>query len=60
VGDGGTISRWNGATWGQVQVGKFPFYPFLNKVHGSSATDVWAAGLSSDGNNTGVILHYEP
>ena len=54
------ISRWNGARWTQAQVGKFPFYPFLNKVHGSSASDVWAVGLSSDGNNTGVILHYEP
>jgi hypothetical protein len=58
VGDGGAISHWDGAAWSQVQVGKFPYYPFLDKVHGSSAGDVWAAGLSSDGKNTGVILHH--
>jgi hypothetical protein len=60
VGDGGAISHWDGASWSQIQVGRFPFYPFLNKVHGSSAGDVWAVGLSSDGRNTGVILHHEP
>ena len=59
VGDGGAISHWDGARWSQVQVGTFPYYPFLNKVHGSSATDVWVAGLSSDGRNTGVILHHQ-
>jgi len=57
VGDGGAISHWNGKAWTQTQVGGFPFYPFLNKVHGSSANDIWVAGLSSDGKNTGVILH---
>ena len=60
VGDGGAISHWDGTGWSQIQVGAFPYYPFLNKVHGSSASDVWVAGLSSDGKNTGVILHNEP
>jgi len=60
VGDGGAISHWDGASWSQIQVGGFPYYPFLRKVHGSSPSDVWAAGLSSDGRNTGVILHHEP
>jgi hypothetical protein len=60
AGDGGAISHWDGAGWTQVQVGTFPFFPFLNKVHGSSADDVWVAGLSSDGSNTGVILHHQP
>jgi hypothetical protein len=60
VGDGGAISHWGGAGWTQTQVGTFPYYPFLNKVHGSSAADVWAVGLSSDGHNTGVILHRTP
>jgi len=57
VGDGGAISHWNGTSWSQIQVGAFPYYPFLGKVHGSSAHDVWVAGRSSDGKNTGVILH---
>ena len=60
VGDGGAISHWNGTTWSQIQTGTFPYYPFLNKVHGSSAADVWVVGLSSDGKNTGVILHRAP
>jgi hypothetical protein len=60
AGDGGAISHWDGAAWSQVQVGKFPYYPCLNRVHGSSAGDVWVAGLSSDGKNTGVILHHQP
>jgi hypothetical protein len=60
VGDGGAISHWDGTRWSQIQVGTFPYYPFLNKVHGSSANDIWAAGLSSDGKNTGVILHHGP
>jgi hypothetical protein len=60
VGDGGAISHWDGARWTQIQYGTFPYYPFLKKVHGSSAADVWAAGLSSDGKNTGVILHRGP
>jgi hypothetical protein len=60
VGDGGAISHWDGTAWSQVQVGKFPYYPYLNKVHGSSANDVWVVGLSSDGKNTGVILHHTP
>jgi hypothetical protein len=60
VGDGGAISHWDGARWTQTEVGTFPYYPFLNKVHGSSAADVWAVGLSSDGKNTGVILHRAP
>jgi hypothetical protein len=60
VGDAGAISHWDGSAWTQSQVGVFPYYPFLNKVHGSSAADVWAVGLSSDGKNTGVILHREP
>jgi hypothetical protein len=60
AGDGGAISHWDGVAWSQIQVGTFPFLPFLNKVHGSSAGDVWVAGLSSDGNNNGVILHRQP
>jgi hypothetical protein len=60
VGDGGAISHWNGSGWSQIQVGAFPYYPFLGKVHGSSASDVWVAGRSSDGKNTGVILHHQP
>ena len=60
VGNFGAISHWDGAGWSQVQVGEFPFNPFLNKVHGSSASDVWVVGRTSDGSNTGVILHNEP
>ena len=60
VGDLGAISHWNGTGWSQVQVGTFPYLPFLKKVHGSSADDVWAVGLSSDGKNAGVILHHGP
>jgi hypothetical protein len=60
VGDAGAISRWDGAGWTQIQTGKFPFYPFLTKVHGSSADDVWVAGRASNGTNAPVILHYEP
>ena len=58
VGDGGAISHWDGAAWTQVPVGKFPYYPFLNKVHGSSADDVWVAGRASNGKNAAVILHH--
>jgi hypothetical protein len=60
VGDFGAISHWNGARWSQTLVGKFPYRPYLNAVHGSSADDVWVVGLSSDGKNTGVILHRGP
>jgi hypothetical protein len=59
VGDFGAISHWDGRRWSQRQVGDFPYHPFLNKVHGSSASDIWVVGLSSDGKNTGVILHNE-
>jgi hypothetical protein len=57
IGGIGTISHWDGTRWTQTMVGSLPFFPFLNKVHGSSATDVWVGGLSSDGKNSGVILH---
>jgi len=57
VGDGGAISHWDGAQWSQIQYGQFPFYPFLTKVHGSSADDVWVAGRASNGSNAPVILH---
>jgi hypothetical protein len=60
VGDAGAISRWDGARWSQIQVGTFPYFPFLAKVHGSSAADVWVAGRSADGKNAGVILHHGP
>jgi hypothetical protein len=60
VGEAGAISHWDGARWTQAQVGAFPYFPSLNKVHGSSAADVWAVGLSTDGKNTGVILHHAP
>jgi len=60
VGEAGAISHWDGARWTQVQYGTFPYFPRLNKVHGSSASDVWVVGLSSDGKNTGVILHRQP
>ena len=57
VGDGGAISHWDGAQWSQIQYGKFPYYPFLTKVHGSSADDVWVGGRASNGSNAPVILH---
>ena len=57
VGDGGAISHWDGAGWTQIQYGQFPYYPFLTKVHGSSADDVWVAGRASTGTNAPVILH---
>ena len=57
MGDGGAISHWDGAGWTQIQYGQFPYYPFLTKVHGSSADDVWVAGRASTGTNAPVILH---
>jgi hypothetical protein len=57
VGDFGAISHWDGAQWTQIEYGQFPYYPFLSKVHGSSADDVWIAGRSANGNNAAVILH---
>lgn len=59
VGDFGSISHWNGSSWSQTLVGDFPYNPYLNAVHGSSAADVWVVGLSSDGENRGIILHRE-
>jgi len=59
VGDFGAISHFDGARWTQIQYGTFPFLPFLSKVHGSSAHDIWAVGRSSDGKNAGVILHLQ-
>jgi hypothetical protein len=59
VGALGAISHWDGTRWTQSQVGAFPYFPFLNKVHGSGPGDVWAVGLSSDGKNTGVILRLQ-
>jgi hypothetical protein len=56
VGFSGDVSHWNGARWSPSAVGTFPYYPLLNKVHGSSASNVWAVGLSTDGKNSGVIL----
>jgi hypothetical protein len=58
VGDLGTIDHWDGTRWTQVLAGAFPYYPMLRKVHGSSADDVWAVGLSTDGKNSGVVLHH--
>jgi hypothetical protein len=60
VGDLGAISHWNGASWTQGTYGPFPYLPFLSKVHGSSATDIWVAGRGSDISNKGVIMHHEP
>jgi hypothetical protein len=60
VGDSGAIAHWNGTRWSQVQVGPDPDFPPLGHVHGSSASDVWAAGRNADGSDTGVVLHYEP
>jgi hypothetical protein len=61
VGDFGAISHWNGSAWSQTQVGTFPYLPFLSKVHGSSASDIWIVGRATDPNAApGVILHYEP
>jgi hypothetical protein len=58
VGDFGAISHWNGTTWSQIQYGTFPYNPFLSKVHGSSATDVWVAGRTvGAAAPTGLILH---
>jgi hypothetical protein len=58
VGDLGAVNHWDGKSWTQVLVGTFPYYPELNKVHGSSSDDVWAVGLSTDGKDSGVILHH--
>ncbi len=58
VGDLGTIDHWDGARWTQVLTGTFPYYPALAKVHGSSADDVWASGVSTDGEDRGVVLHH--
>jgi hypothetical protein len=58
VGDLGTVDHWDGARWTQILAGTFPYYPMLAKVHGSSADDVWAVGLSTDGKNSGVVLHH--
>jgi hypothetical protein len=60
VGDLGVVDHWDGTGWTQLLVGSFPYYPELNKVHGSPAGDVWAVGLSTDGKNSGVILHHTP
>jgi hypothetical protein len=60
VGDSGAISHWNGTAWSQTQYGKFPYYPYLSKVHGSSPTDIWVAGRTvSAGPPTGLILHLQ-
>jgi hypothetical protein len=60
VGDLGAISHWNGSGWTQNMYGPFPTLPFLFKVHGSSASDVWIAGRGSDAGSSGLIMHYEP
>jgi hypothetical protein len=59
VGSFGAISHWNGTGWSQVQVGTFPFHPFLSRVHGSSPDNVWAVGRSSDGQNAAVVLRLQ-
>ena len=43
----------------QTQYGKFPYFPYLNAVHGSAPDNVWAVGFTSDGSNANVILHLE-
>jgi hypothetical protein len=58
VGELGTVDHWDGARWTQVLVGTFPYYPALAKVHGSSADDVWAGGVSTNGKNSGVVLRH--
>jgi hypothetical protein len=58
VGELGTVDHWDGARWTQILVGAFPYYPLLAKIHGSSADDLWAVGVSSDGKNSGVVLHH--
>jgi len=61
VGDAGEISHWDGTRWTQTQVGSFPYFPFLTKVHGSSASDVWVVGRNMNPNGlSGAVLHYEP
>ena len=60
VGDFGAVSHWDGARWTQTQVGAFPYFPFLTKVHGSSADDIWVVGRASDPNAKGLILHHTP
>jgi hypothetical protein len=57
VGELGTVDHWDGNRWTQILAGAFPYYPVLNKVHGSSADDVWAVGVSTDGKNSGIVLH---
>ena len=59
VGDLGGISHWDGTGWTQTTYGPFPFLPFLDKVHGSSAGDVWVAGRNFDA-SAGIVVHYEP
>ncbi|HEY4393025.1 MAG TPA: hypothetical protein VGP64_03135 [Polyangia bacterium] len=58
VGDLGSIDHWDGTAWSQILEGAFPYYPTLTKVHGSSVDDVWAVGVSTDGKNSGVVLHH--
>ena len=60
VGSFGAVSHWDGSGWSQTQIGDFPYHPFMNAVHGSTPGDVWAVGYTSDGENTGVIVHLEP
>ena len=43
----GAIHTGDGGRWTQTQVGKFPYFPFLSKVHGSSADDIWVVGRAS-------------
>jgi hypothetical protein len=59
VGDFGAISHWDGTGWSQSQYGTFPYYPWLSKVHGSSASDIWIVGRAYD-NSSGLVLHYQP
>jgi hypothetical protein len=44
VGMGGTILRWNGADWQIAEAGTGYFFEGLLAVHGSSPTNVYAAG----------------
>jgi hypothetical protein len=59
VGSFGALSHWDGSRWTQTQYGEFPYFPYMNAVHGSAADNVWAVGRTSDASVANVILHLE-
>ena len=51
VGDGTTIRRWNGSSWGTVNMSGLPANQLIAAIRGRSATDIYAAFRSS-------VYHY--